>query len=360
MRPEGEIRTVVPVPPPRGERVLRGGEESEHGPEGIDLSVVIPAYEESANLRRLYEELIPVLSSTRLSWEVIIVDDGSRDATWQEISALHERDGRIKGLRLSRNFGHQYALFAGFHAADGRAVVTMDADLQHPPDVIPRLIEKWEEGHRIVNTVREDPEDFTFAKRWSAKAFYALLSFLSGVRIERGMADFRLLDRDVVEQLLAFREEGLFLRGLVQWVGYQGAAVPYQAAPRLGGRSKYTLRKMLRFAWHGITSFSIVPLRVGIGLGVLTSLLSMAYLVRAVYHKVVVGDTVEGWASTVGILSFLFGVLFILLGLVGEYVGRILEQVRRRPLFIVADRVGVESRPQHGAMDPAPTRRSTG
>jgi polyisoprenyl-phosphate glycosyltransferase len=324
--------------------------------EPVELSVVVPAFEEVANLDHLYEALVPVLSSSGMTWEIIVVDDGSGDDTWGTLTALNRRDKRVKGVRLSRNFGHQYALFAGLHAARGQAVVTMDADLQHPPELIPLLIEKWRAGHPIVNTVREDAEDASWAKRWSSRAFYRVLSFLSGVQIRQGMADFRLLDRNVVDQLLEFREEGLFLRGLVHWVGFDGAAVPYRAAPRHRGKSKYTVGKMLRFAWHGISSFSIVPLRVGIGIGIFTSALSMAYLARVLYLKVIVGDTVQGWASTVGILSLLFGVLFILLGLVGEYIGRILEQVRRRPLFIVADEVGLDGRevatlpvdPDHG------------
>lgn len=307
-----------------------------------ELSIVVPAYNEKDNLRELIVRIHPVLSQIGISWEIIFADDGSTDGTWQEILSLHQENNNIKGVRLSRNFGHQYALFAGLQHARGRAVISMDSDLQHPPEVIPELVAQWRQGKKIVNTIRIDPDDFSVYKRLMAKVFYKLFSLLSGVKLEHGMADFRLLDRDVVNELLKFREEGLFLRGLVQWVGYPSTNIRFQCAERFRGVSKYTLRKMLRFAWHGISSFSIVPLRIGIGIGILTSLLSFMWLAEAVYTKVVLGTVVPGWASTVGILSFLFGILFIFLGLVGEYVGRILIQVRDRPLFIVADRVGTK------------------
>jgi glycosyltransferase involved in cell wall biosynthesis len=308
------------------------------------VSVVIPCFNEEGNLEALNDQLIPVLSALGLSWEVLFADDGSTDSTWKVIQRLHAANDSISGVRLSRNFGHQYALFAGMQSARGNVVITMDADLQHPPEVISQLIEQWQAGYLIVNTVRFDPDDFSFSKKLSAKLYYRLFSFLSGVELSRGMADFRLLDRQVVNELLLFREEGLFLRGLVQWVGYKSTTIDYNCRDRHSGQTKYSLRRMLKFAWHGISSFSIVPLRVGIVIGLLTSSMSFLWLVRIFYVRLVTQDVVAGWASTVGILSFLFGILFIFLGLIGEYIGRILEQVRGRPLYIVADTIGVDER----------------
>ena len=301
---------------------------------------MVPAYNEAQNLRELYSELRPVLLTVGMPHEVIFVDDGSSDETWREILRLRETDEAVKGLRLSRNFGHQYALFAGLQHASGSAVISMDADLQHPPKVISQLIQEWRSGNKIVNTVRLDPKDFPLAKKLLARIFYQTFSWLSGVRLEYGMADFRLLDRQVIDELLKFREEGLFLRGLVQWIGYPSTTVRFSCAERFSGVTKYTFRKMLKFGWHGVSSFSIVPLRIGITIGILTSAASFYFLADALYAKLVAGTAVPGWASMVGVVSLLFGILFIFLGLLAEYLGRVLVQVRARPLFIVAESAG--------------------
>ncbi len=308
------------------------------------LSIVIPCFNEEENLQVLHKELVALFTTLDVSWEVLLIDDGSTDGTWQIIQQLNITDPSILGVRLSRNFGHQYALFAGIRHASGDAVISMDADLQHPPDIIPLLIEQWKKGYDIVNTVRLNPDDFTLRKKISAGLFYRLFSFLSGVNLQQGMADFRLLDRQVVNELLQFREEGLFLRGLVQWVGYRSTAIEYECRNRYAGKSKYNLRRMLRLAWHAITSFSIVPLRIGIIIGIITSFVSFLWLAHALYARLVLGSVVPGWASTIGIMSFLFGILFIFLGIIGEYIGRILVQVRERPLFIVSDTIGLNDK----------------
>jgi polyisoprenyl-phosphate glycosyltransferase len=302
------------------------------------LSIVVPAYKEAANLEQLHEELVQSLTLLRCTWELIIVDDGSPDRTWECIVGLQRRDSHVRGIRLSRNFGHQYALLAGLSEARGAAVITLDADLQHPPSLIPSLVREWQEGSKIVHTVRRDCPNVSWVKRFTSKMFYRVFSFLSGVRISPGMADFRLLDQQVVREILKLKESGLFLRGLVQWVGYPNTRVEYDCAERFAGDTTYSFGHMLRFAWTGITSFSIVPLRLATVLGLLTSLFAFYELLDAVYVKVFTSSAVPGWTSLYVLVSFLFGILFILIGITGEYIARILEEVRGRPRFVISDR----------------------
>ena len=306
-----------------------------------ELSIVVPVFNEAGNINKLYSELIPVLEELGMDWEVIFCDDGSDDATWEIIDLLHKDDQRIKGIRFSRNFGHQYALFAGMQHASGKAVITMDGNLQHPPELLPEMLERWRAGDKIVHTVRVYNKEQGFLKKLSSNLFYKLFSFLSGVAMEGGMADFRLLDRQVLDELLKFKEEGLFLRGLVHWVGYQSSKLNFQCGQRFGGKGKYNLKKMLKLAWTGITSFSIVPLRVSIVIGVITSLLAFAEMLYAIYAKLFTDTAVPGWASAVGVVSFLFGILFIMLGVLGEYIGRVLVESRGRPRFLVSECVGL-------------------
>lgn len=304
------------------------------------LSVVVPAFDEDASLPALTARLHDTLKPLGIAYEIVVVDDGSRDRTWAVIERLHREDPRVLGLRLSRNFGHQHALLAGLHVARGAAVVTMDADLQHPPEIIPALVKRWSEGARVVNTVRVSTADASPVKRLTSRAFYRAFSWLSGSTMQPGGADFRLLDATVVAELRRFREPHVFLRGVVQWMGFATAEVAFEAPARHAGRTKYSLRRMAGFALGALTSFSLVPLRLSIVFGLLTALAAFAELVYVLVIALVERTAVPGWASTLGVLSFLFGVLFVLLGVVGEYVGRIFETVKARPLFIVADRLG--------------------
>lgn len=311
-------------------------------PESTQLSIIIPTFNESDNIIPLYTELKKVLLSLDMPWEIIFSDDGSSDESWSIIESLNDKDKRIKGIRLSKNFGHQYALLAGLSYAKGNAVISMDADLQHPPELIPDMVNKWHQGYKVVHTIRQESGNISFIKKTTSKLFYNIFSFLSGVKIDRGMSDFRLLDRKVLDNILIYREQGLFLRGIVQIVGYNHTTIQFQCRDRHSGTSKYTYRKMLSLAWNGISSFSIVPLRFGILIGIITSIAAFGEIIYAIYMKLFTATTVPGWASAVSILSFLFGILFILLGLVGEYIGKILMEVRNRPRFLISEQVGFE------------------
>lgn len=303
------------------------------------ISVVIPAYNEERNLEVVYVNIREALSAAGESedFELVFVDDGSTDRSWDAIRALGAGDVRVRGVRLSRNFGHQSALMAGLAAARGRAVIMMDADMQHPPAMVPQLIRKWREGFQVVHAVRRDPPNLSWFKRTSSRLYYRVFAFMSGVAIEPGSADFCLLDRQVVDEVLKFEEEGLFLRGLVHWVGYATASVPFECGERHSGTSKYSLRKMLTLGWHGVSSFSLVPLRIGIAIGLFSSTVAFLGMAYAIVGWWVDDAIVPGWASSVAISSFLFGVLFVFLAVLAEYVGRIAVEVRRRPRFLVRE-----------------------
>jgi len=303
------------------------------------ISIVVPAYNEEHNLDVLHRRVSGIMDGAvgREDWELVFVDDGSTDGTWLAIDALNKSDARVRGVRLSRNFGHQSALMAGLAAARGQAVVMMDADLQHPPELLPQLVAKWREGFQIVHAVRRDPPNLSWFKRATSRAYYKMFAFLSGVEIEPGAADFRLLDRQVLDEILQFEEEGLFLRGIVHWVGYATASVPFDCGERYAGSSKYSLTKMLRLGWHGVSAFSLVPLRIGIVIGLISSSIAFLGVCYAILGKWLDKEAIPGWASSVAISSFLFGVLFVFLAVLAEYVGRIAVEIRRRPRFLVRE-----------------------
>jgi dolichol-phosphate mannosyltransferase len=233
---------------------------------------------------------------------------------------------------------------AGLEVAEGDAVIMMDCDLQHPAELIPAMLEQWRAGFMVVKTLRQDDCQISWFKRWTSRAFYRLFSVLSGVNLQPGLADFRLLDRRALNELLRLKEEGLFLRGLTEWIGFRSCAIPYQAGQRACGQSHYSLKKMVRLAWNGVSSFSITPLRIGIIIGLIGSLVSLLGVFYAFFGKIFGRGTVPGWASTLMVLSLLFFLLFVYLGVLGEYIGRIIIEVRHRPRFIVCETKGFGQR----------------
>lgn len=293
---------------------------------------------EEANVGSLVQRIGEAVGSLDVSWELVLVDDGSTDGTWAEVRRIAEGHPEIRGLSLSRNFGHQNALFAGLHFAEGEAIVSLDGDLQHPPELIPQLFAEWLDGARIVRTRRLPSADTSFFKKVSSRWFYRLFARLSGLPAQEGASDFRLVDHRVVAAITKMRDPDLFLRGMVDWVGFQTKTVAYRAEPRREGVSKYDLKKMIRFATSAIISFSTIPLKAALWIGFLTAGFSFVTIAYGVV-RFLQGETVPGWASIVTFSAFMFGMLFIVLGIIGLYLGSIHEAVKNRPRYLVSDTI---------------------
>jgi polyisoprenyl-phosphate glycosyltransferase len=310
------------------------------------LSIVVPVHNEAAVLMELYQRVRFVLNNTVDSWELLLVDDGSRDESAQMIAELCERDERVRGISLTRNFGFQIAVTAGLDAARGHAVVLMDADLQDPPEVIPELVARWREGLDVVYGVRSERAGETWFKRASASGFYRLIGRMTSVDIPLDTGDFRLMDRRVVDAIRRMPEQHRFLRGMVSWVGFKQAGVAYKRQPRFAGQTNFTLRKMLRFSLDAITGFSYLPLQLAGYVGAGLMLVSGLAIAGAMLAQLAgAARPLSGQAPTLLAVLFLGGVQLACLGIVGEYLGRMYDQARQRPLYLVSQRWGFDEPP---------------
>ena len=315
------------------------------------LTIVAPAYNEAEGIESFVKALLEVMDSLPYDCTALLVNDGATDRTGEVLDRLHAaHPDRITVLHLSRNFGHQAALTAGMDYADGDAVICMDSDLQHPPSLIPALVERWQQGFDIVQAVRRQTASAGWMKMLTSRAFYALINYLSKTRIEPNACDFRLLSRPVTDVFRKeLRERDRFVRGLVSWVGFRTCYVEFDASPRFAGHTKYSFRKMLGFARTGLVSFSKTPLKVAVFFGFSVSLLSLAYGVFAVFAYIFLRkQVIPGWASTILVGTFLGGCQLLFLGLIGEYIATIFDEIKARPLYIVAR----EKRAEMGRAEP--------
>lgn len=300
------------------------------------LSVVCPAHNESEVLDEMHRRLAAVLGARGVAFEWIVVDDGSTDGTFEVLRRLAAADRRVRALRLSRGFGHQAALLAGLRAARGAAVVTMDSDLQHPPERLPALLDAWESGFQVVTTSRREADHRSLPKRWAARAFYSLLRRATDLDIPTGSADYCLLDRSALDAVLALPEQRVFLRGTVRWIGFRRTNVEYDQLPRFAGTSSYSYARLARLAFDGIFSFSAAPTRMLFAICAIFSAGAAAYAAY-ILASVLRGGVVQGWPSVMLVLLAIGAVICLGLGILGEYVWRIYGEVRRRPAYIVAE-----------------------
>jgi dolichol-phosphate mannosyltransferase len=305
------------------------------------LSVVIPIFNEQETLEALFTRLSSALGALGETFEVIFVNDGSRDASEKLLREFHGRDARFKSVHFSRNFGHQTAITCGMDHARGRAIVAMDGDLQDPPEVLGDLLARWREGYDVVYAIRKKRKEGVF-KRTAYKVFYWLLRRVSYLDIPLDSGDFSLIDRKVADVLQSMPERNRFVRGLRTWAGFRQIGYEYAREARYAGEPKYTLTKLMKLAFDGLVSYSYVPLRLVSNVGMLVSAIALAYMIYLLIARLFGGTPIEGWTSTVVIVLFLGGVQLLSLGVIGEYIGRIFEEVKHRPHYIVRERVGVD------------------
>jgi polyisoprenyl-phosphate glycosyltransferase len=300
------------------------------------VSIVVPVLNEERNVPVVYAALNRLMESLPYLWEVVFVDDGSTDHTLREIKNLAAENSNVFYISLTRNFGHQAALRAGIGAAKGDCIISMDGDMQHPPAMIPVMLGKWEEGFDIVYTIRKDHESTGFKKKLFSRLFYKVLNALADMELNEGEADFRLISRRVAEVLNKLEEPEIFYRGMVKWLGFNQTGIEYQAAERRHGHSKYNWKKMMSLAMHGITSFSIKPLRAAAYLGIIIAMLSVLYLPYTLISRSL-GHAVSGWSSLIVTIAFFGGLQLFVMGVIGIYLGKLFMHSKNRPSFIVKE-----------------------
>jgi glycosyltransferase involved in cell wall biosynthesis len=301
------------------------------------LSVVVPTYNEREVLPEFNRRLGAALASLDMDGEIVYVNDGSADGTREVLDALAEADARVGVLHLSRNFGKEVALTAGLDHAGGDAVVVIDADLQDPPELIPKLVEEWHRGWDVVYAKRKERRGESWVKRATAYAFYRVIQGMSRVRIPEDTGDFRLISRRALDALLALRERHRFMKGLFAWIGYQQTAVLYDREPRYAGLTKWSYWRLWNFAVEGITSFSTAPLKIATYIGLLTAIGAFIYGIFMIYRTLVYGETVQGFPTLIVVILFLGGVQLTSIGMIGEYLARMFEETKNRPLYLVDD-----------------------
>jgi glycosyltransferase involved in cell wall biosynthesis len=305
-----------------------------------DLSIIVPVFNEAANLQPLTARLDAVLDRLDIRYEIIFVDDGSSDDSLAIIRDLRQRNRRIRGIALSRNFGKEIALAAGLDHAEGRATILMDADLQHPPELIATFIQLWRQGYKNVYGQRVDRDADSLLRRVLTERFYGLFESFGEMRLPPGAGDFRLLDRQAVEALRRMGERARFNKGLYVWIGFRSIGVPYEVGDRVHGTTKFSYRELTRFAFDGLISFSTLPLKVWTYVGTVVSVAALTMAVFFVTRTIAFGVDVPGYASLIVSVLFFAGIQLMSLGIIGEYIGRIFAEVKRRPLYLVAEHIG--------------------
>lgn len=301
------------------------------------ITVLIPVYNEQEVLPICYERVSEVMAGLDYSYEILFINDGSSDTSWQVIKDLNSKHENVRAINLSRNFGKEHAMTAGLEYAKGDAVIILDADLQDPPELIPQFVEKWQQGFDNVYGRRDIREGETWVKKATASLFYKLLHKISKVNVPKDTGDFRLLSRRAVDSLLELKEQHRFMKGLFSWVGYPSFEIRYNRDPRVAGTTSFNYWKLWNFALEGITSFTSAPLKIATYLGLLTSLFSFSYGLFIIFKTLVFGDPVSGYPSLMTVILFLGGVQLLFIGILGEYLGRVFEEVKRRPLYVIQD-----------------------
>jgi len=300
------------------------------------VSVIIPSFNEESNIKPLFDAISK--NTKEYNVELIFIDDGSSDKTLENIKNLASQSIDIRYISFTRNFGHQNALKAGYDFATGDCIISMDGDMQHPPELIPEMIRLWQQGYKIVSTKRKHTKSLSFFKRFTSRLYYKILNFFSEIKIENGSSDFRLLDKKVVQELKNFNENYLFFRGLIPWLGFSQIQLEYIESQRFSGKTKYSFSKMLHFASDGITSFSVKPLKISIYLGFIIAFIAFLYILYAIYISVFTNNAITGWTSTIISVLFIGGIQLIMIGILGNYLGKLFMENKKRPNYIIKEK----------------------